>query len=406
MLLFLLLYRCFYHKSEGRKYKNSPKMNLDKKKLITQKENQTSLPINNSNNNKNNTVPTNKEKEQFQQELWNLPGFQSLLRPFAGKVSADEFNVWNMLYPTTDNSNFSLNNSYFFLDLRFSSDEISNLEAFVKGMLLYLSENIGPCSIDAFLRDKKGDYHHYLQYSGNLFFSEKNRKIGNDSYWKRVIKDVESKNYVVVKQKKEWIFPIPSRFGPLGFLHICCEEALSMDNNEHDILKKLWYIIRKYGETLLQICIYEQSVVDTESGFFNGIRFQEDLRREMASKLENNNPNNLLLIELSGELTQLAISSSARQLRQLLPYPIRIYRIGQNILSIFINESLSKWGPQLAAFKEYTHNNHNIEVSYGSALLDDKIDYPQEWFVQAQNALGASEYPSYNSNSELFERAS
>ena len=329
----------------------------------------------------------------FEQELWNLPGFQSLLPPSTEGISIDEFNPlkWENFYSDSAAPRFSSKHTYSFPSLGIGThsqglSSLNNLEAFVKEMLISLAEFLDPCSVSACLRSPKGKYHLFLQFSGNIFFSERSTEMEGDS-WQEIIKRIETGEYVILNEGKELAFPLTSRYGPLGFLHFRCEDSLDDKDNKKEILEKLWYTIRKYGESLLQACIYEQSTRDPESTLFNGMRFQEDLCREMACRLEKNVPSHLILIMLQGETNSETIAFCGRNLALLFPFPQRVYRIGQNLFSIIDTRSWEDLKISLSEFRVRVQENFSFDISFGSAIPALDLSTPQEWFEQAQKGL-------------------
>ena len=329
----------------------------------------------------------------FEQERWNLPGFQSLLRPFRKGISADEFNLvkWESFYSDSSPSQSSSKQNYAFPALSLEKHgqalgSLNNLEAFVKEMLISLSEYLAPCSVSACLRSRSGKYHLFLQFSGSVFFSEKNTEMEGGS-WQAVIQRIETGEYVVLNGGQDIAFPLPSRFGPLGFLHFRCEEALANKDDKKDILEKLWYAIRKYGESLLQACIYEQSTKDPESTLFNGMRFQEDLNREMACRLERNIPCHLILVMLHGKVNAEALAACSKNLLLLFPFPQRVYRIGQSLFGILDTREAQGLKTKLSELRVSMQQTYGLELSFGSAIPVLELGSPQEWFEQAQKAL-------------------
>ena len=330
-------------------------------------------------------------RHPFEQELWNLPGFQSLLRPFKKGISADEFNLleWESLYSDSTPSRLSSEQAYSFRTFEIYSQGITslnNLEAFVKEMLLSLAEYLRPCSVSACLRSRTGKYHLFLQLSGSVFFSEKSTEMKGET-WQKLIQGIESGEYVILNEGKELAFPLPSRCGPLGFLYFRCEESWRDNDDNKEILEKLWCTIRKYGEGLLQACIYEQSTRDPESTLLNGMRFQEDLSREMACRLERNVPSHLILILLRGEIEPEAIDFCGKNLPLLFPFPQRVYRIGQNLFSILDSRNPGELKLKLSEFCTRMHQNFSLDILLSSAIPSLDLSTPQEWFEQAQKDL-------------------
>ena len=327
----------------------------------------------------------------FEQEFWNLPGFQSILAPFKRGLSVDEFNLleWEAMYSNSSILPSSSNHVYSFPSFRSHCQGLSNLEAFVKEMLLSLSEYLPSCSVSACLRSRARKYHLFLQFSGSVFFSEKNTAMEGKS-WQEIIERIEKGEYVILNEGKDLAFPLASRFGPLGFLHFRCEEALSEKEGERkEILEKIWYAIRKYGESLLQATIYERSIRDPESSLLSGMRFQEDLAREMACRLERNIPCRLILTLLRGEAKQESISFLSQKLSLLFPFPQRVYRIAQNLFPILDTRGTQETKKALSELKASCslHENSPFDLSIGSAVPALDLDNPQEWFEEAQKEL-------------------
>ena len=339
--------------------------------------------------------PKTLQTSAFEQELWNLPGFQSLLSPFKKGLSVDEFNPlnWQELYSNagpgvSDPAETPFKHIYSFPSFGAYGQSLSNIEAFVKEMLVSLSEYLAPCSVSACLRSRTGKYHLFLQFSGSVFFSEKNTAMEGKA-WERIIKRIEKGEYVILNEGKDLAFPLPSRFGPLGFLHFRCEEAFFETKEDKEKLGRLWYSIRKYGESLLQASIYERSIRDPESSLLNGIRFQEDLAREMACRLERNLPCRLILVLLGGKGKEdsEAISALAQKLSLLFPFPQRVYRIAQSLFSILDTRPLAELEKKLSELKTSLYGSSSLELSFGSALPALELSKTQEWFEEAQKGI-------------------
>ena len=327
-----------------------------------------------------------KTAPSFEQELWNLPGFQSLLHPSSFSIPVSEFNPWENFYKEEKGSASHEGLDWqlrAFPDFSGHIESMSNIEAFVRIMLSSLAKHLGPSLISAYLRNRSGEYYLILRHRGKLFVSEKNNRIEKEKE-ERFIQCVEKGEYLILENETEAVFPLPSRFGPMGLLHFQKEKGVIKE----EILKKLWYEIRKYGENLLQACIYERLTVEPESTLLNGMRFQEDLRRETACRLEKNIPTHLVLLQFHSEPDSKLSAFFGQTLRQRFPFPARLYRITALLFAALISQNaVKKLEIMLMEFLTLVSREYPFELSLGSALPDYALKSPEEWFCLAQSNM-------------------
>ena len=333
------------------------------------------------------------KETSFEQERWSLPGFQSVFCPIR-KVSSHDFNPYGQYHGGTS-SRASLHQLqyYDFTEMADCIDSMNSIESFVKRMLIGLVDKVSsyfsaeytnPSSATACLRNQEGDYYSVLQYSGRMFVSQKTAPLKDSSSWERIIHAAEKGNYLVLRNGEEMVFPLVSQAGTLGLIHLHLQAPIS----DRNLLKQLWEQIRKYGEQLLHVCVYERTHTDPESTLFNGIRFQEDLSRETARRGEKSIPPQLILIQIKGKLNQESSLLYGMLLRKTFPFPASAYRIGREFFAILTAEIPSEGiDISLEMFLAQTRQRERIHLCAGSAVPGREIRTPQDWFLQAQRAL-------------------
>ncbi len=347
----------------------------------------------------------------FEQEQWNMPGFQDLWRPFAliqkkqegpsHKKHREESNA-PLSYAPWEHYDAYYNNKkkksypdlYQFSDA--SDYQISgyDFQSFLKEMLISLSESLQPCVTSLCMKDKQGDYHLVLQRSGNLFVTERKAKLQGPA-WAAFIKRIEQGQYIAFTDSNRFAFPLISRFAllgnangnTLGFLHFECKTALRQPEL---MIEELWYKIRRYGERLLQLCLYEEASVDSESRLWNGLRFQEDMSYETAQHQHSKNSNQLLLLELGARPEPGAMIYVSQALREVFPLPAKLYRIGEKLLAILTSEqSHKKRQSQLEHFRSALQKRRPIAFRAGMAAFGPDACSSQDCFRKAYEALAA-----------------
>ncbi len=336
-------------------------------------------------------LPEAQKNHSFAQLNWNLPGFQSLLRPFTGKLSADQFSPWEHFYNDFPKQNFSDQlTSYSF---PYSIEMTMNIDSFFRFMLNSLAERLGPGCASVCLRNQQGDYYLVLQHSGSLFVREKNTKLSS-SAWQKIISSIEMGNYVSLRDGEELAFPLPTRFGPLGLLHFRRESPLT----NPQILEEIWPEIRKYGENLFQACIYEQACTDQQSTLYNGMRFQEELIHEMDSRLQKTVPTQLILVQFTKNYDDTAVPLCGKAIRHCFAAPARAFRIGYPLYSVLAASDLdlTEIRKKLLELVSLVQTKYAIELQVGSAILSSDLNSPQAWFEAAKSSL-VSEPLTYSS---------
>ena len=328
------------------------------------------------------------DRHGFEQVYWNLPGFQSLLRPFDQGISGRHFTPWEQFNANSKKqSQFLTNDFYRFHDGGSYLQAIGDIEAFIKQMLVELIEHLGPCSASVCLRDRRGDYYLSLQRSGNLFVSEKGTKL-EGPFWNKLITMTKKGNYVLLGNGSELVFPLPSRIGSLGLLYFCFEEPLG----DTKLIERGWREIQRYGETLLQACIYEQATVDLESTLYNGMRFQEDAQQELACYWQKAIPTNLVLLHLLSmdfPDTENLACICGKLLRHHFPFPQRSYRIGQNLYAVLTAQKPeNEMDTILKEFQEdLQKRQYKGSLHCSQTVMNEEYNSLQVLFSKAQQCL-------------------
>ncbi len=335
---------------------------------------------------------------------WNLPGFQSLFHSLdLGSASKNEQgphapNPFELIYKNLSeeskiqeykNSNHV--SSLFFLE---NLESLSNPENFLKGMLVSLAEYMKSCNLSVSLRDREGLYHKVLQFSGSLFISEKNRLLEGEE-WASLIENIEKGKYVVLESGEEFVFPLPSRFGLLGLLHFCSNEKGNPISP--NTLEKIWTQIKFFGETLYQLCIYESLTIEPESTLYNALCFQKELSsalaesielRQFTPKLYTEAFKQLVLLQIDGPQESKDFLLLGKALRELFPFPARLFRLSKNLFAILLHKRDSDEIHQRAMhLLKGSENKRILTIRLGWAGIEPQITNLQEWFEQARNNM-------------------
>ena len=264
------------------------------KNLYNQQIN-TGLPYSSS---ESNTFRNKNNKFGFD---WSLPAFIPLIDTIntlisRNKFSADDFNpinlpnnIWvnfyNKFKREEEKFNEKSKNNFLLFNIIGAQnlDYFSNPESFLKAMLVSLAEYLNPCILKVSLRDKNFNYFQVLEFSGNLFVSEK-EKILDENTWKNIFENIEKGKFIISETEDELFFPIPTTFGPIGLLHF---QLLNKEKiTSKKLIEKIWLEIRKFGQLFYERCIFEMLSIDPESSLKNILSFQNDLSYAFAENIE------------------------------------------------------------------------------------------------------------------------
>ena len=349
----------------------------------------------------------------FIQQEWATPSFYNLWQPLSSQENRNFFSIWESFYQLEQveqrgkpqQEKLSPAPYYDFPDYIYDKPEtINNLENLIKKILKDLAQISLPKTLSIALRDKEGIYRMALQLKGSIFVSEKEAQEQDLSKisksWKDIINLIEAGKFVNLKEGCELIFPLPSRCGPLGFLYFIFDEPIDLNNQSSHTSKmnKLWTRIRKYGEALLQACIYTQLNSDLESGLLNGLRFHDDICREMAlyrHGCHRTPAMQLLLIQIQKKTTaQIPNAKSepflfGHSLLSVFAFPYQCYRIGQAFFAVLgPSQESTQWQEWLTKFQTAIHAySEAYSLQAGSAIMDTSWQDANDWFMAAQLQL-------------------
>ncbi len=335
--------------------------------------------------------PAAEEHYEFEQERWNLPGFQSVLAPIREPVPPDDLDFTTRYFHLRDESRAAGGSSYF--DFRFYRyhdqpgfpEDAANVESFAKSFLGAVEDCLGRADITLYLRNRRGRYHAVMRRSGNIFIS--GAAISEESTVPpKLIQKLGDGNYVALDDGREMFFPVPSREGIPGMLRIRSEAPLY----NREALTEAWYEIRKFGELLYQARIFEQATSDGGSTLSNGLMFQRDLLHEFALKREVRIPRALTLLRFHGRTNPESFANLGLMLRAFFPSPWRRYRIAADVFAVL--------GPEMPAeelerrfgeYLTYAREREAVDLNVGIAVLAEQGGPASayEWFRRAGTAL-------------------
>ena len=390
---------------------------------------------------------------------WSLPAFIPLIDTVntlisKNKFTADDFNPINL----PNNNWVNIYNNFKKEDERLNEksknkaqifniigaqniDYFSNPESFLKAMLVSLAEYLNPCILKVSLRDKNFNYFQVLEFSGNLFVSEK-EKLLEENTWKNIFENIEKGKFIISETEDELFFPIPTTFGPIGLLHF---QLLNKEKvTSKKLIEKIWLEIRKFGQLFYERCIFEMLSVDPDSSLKNILSFQNDLSYAFAENIEQlkensnfkklkqliliqffsqdytsnennpdknldydsennleynlennpenypeynseNNPRNNL--EYNPEKLTEEFYLISKSLRELFVFPARIYRISANTIAIILIKIENKVVYEKGLILLELLNKKNIKIKLGLAEFSLEYANIQNWILEAQNNL-------------------
>lgn len=313
--------------------------------------------------------PAAEERYEFEQERWNLPGFQSVLAPVSEPVTSNELDFTSRYFPLRDESREAGGTSYF--DFRYYRyheqpgfpEDAANVESFAKSFLAAVEDCLGRADITLYLRNRRGRYHAVLRRSGNIFIS--GAAVSEESTVpSKLIDKLGDGNYVALDDGREMFFPVPSRDGFPGMVRIRSEAPLY----NRDALTEAWYEIRKFGELLYQARIFEQATSDSGSTLNNGLLFHRDLLHEFTLKREVRIARALTLIRFHGRTNPESFANLGLMLRAFFPSPWRRYRIAADVFAVL--------GPEMPAeelerrfgeYLTYVREREAVDLNVGVA---------------------------------------
>ncbi|MCR9141150.1 MAG: hypothetical protein NXI24_02790 [bacterium] len=341
---------------------------------------------------------------EFEQERWNLPGFQSVMQPLRQKIQAEDLDFW----PAAKGAGRGFDNQSSLFDFRYYRfheqqgypEQIADIESFARGFLTAVTDLATHATATLYLRNRRGRFHPTLRRSGSVFIS--GAALGSEPAAHHLVKQLEDGRYVVMEEGREIYFPVPCRQAPQGTPGvlglICMKSDRPMYNAE--TLSAAWYEIRKFGESLFQARVFEEAVSDPESTLSNGLSFHRDLLHEYSLKREIKNGRMLILLRFRGRSNPDSGRLFGLGLRSFFAAPFRLYRVAADVFAALGPElPLEELERRLGEFLEFVREQEAVDVNAGCALLNDDGAGPAsayEWFRQAGTALEQSEKTGLN----------
>ncbi|MCP5482959.1 MAG: GGDEF domain-containing protein [Spirochaetales bacterium] len=327
---------------------------------------------------------------EFEQERWNLPGFQSVVSPVRRRLLPEHihFPARHFARGEHGDSHDSATGSPF--DFRYyryaESPElpgaVADLESFCRSFLETLLDRLGPVDVTLFLKNRRGRFRPTMRKSGNLFVS--GEALDEEPLSSAVLKRLEDNHYVVMEQGHEIFFPLPSRAGLLGAIRIRSERPLYRPEQ----LSDAWFEIRKYGESLYQARIHEQATVDPASTLGNGLAFEQALRYEFALKREVRYARSLCLVQFHGRSNPESMLTYGMGLRAFFGYPQRLFRIAEDVCAVLGPEIAEEELDRLMGeYLGYLRNEAPVDITVGIAILEAEVRSAHDWFRRAARAL-------------------
>lgn len=357
------------------------------------------------------------ERYEFEQERWNLPGFQSVMQPLRNKIRPDDLDLDSFATAgkargvgktreVGDSHGFDNHSSLFdFRYYRFHEqpgfpEQVADIESFAKGFLTAVTDLADHATATLFLRNRRGKYHATLRRSGSIFIS--GAALGVEPVGSHLVQQLEEGRYVVMDEGHEIYFPVPCRQTSVDGTAILGLIRLKSDRPLYnaETLAAAWYEIRKFGESLFQARVFEEAVSDPESTLHNGLTFHRDLMHEYSLKREIKNGRMLSLIRFRGRSNPESVQLFGLGLRSFFAAPFRLYRIASDVFAVL--------GPQLPVedlerrlgdFLEFVREQEPVDANAGCALLMDDGAGPSaayDWFRQAALALEQCEKTGLN----------
>lgn len=338
--------------------------------------------------------------EQFEQERWNLPGFLSALAPVRRRLHADEFDPAAQLERSMDSGDGLFNFRYYrYHDTPGFPDNASDLESFSKSFLNATLDAAGRGEATLYLRNRSGRYRACLRRLGGVYIS--GAALEESELSPHIIRRFEEGKYLALEDGRTLYFPVPSRYGALGAIRLTSSEPLL----NPELIARVWFEIRKYGETLLQACIFEQATSDPASATGNGFLFQRDLKLEYSLRREWRDRRALWIVRFTGRSRLERADQYGYALRSELAPPCRLYRIAADAFAglgpeIPESELDRRFTAALARIRE----REAVDIAIGCAILEEDVSSSSDWFRRAGLALEQAEAEGANSY-RIYESA-
>ncbi len=337
---------------------------------------------------------------EYEQERWNLPGFLSALAPIRRRLNAAEFDPAAQFERALDASDGLFNFRYYrYHDAPGFPDNAADLESFSKSFLNATLDAAGRGEATLYLRTRSGRYRACLRRLGGVYIS--GAALQESELSPHIIRRFEEGKYLALEDGCTLYFPVPSRYGALGAMRLTASEPLL----NPELIARVWFEIRKYGETLLQACIFEQATSDPASATGNGFLFQRDLKLEFSMRREWRDRRALWIVRFTGRSRLERADQYGYALRSELAPPCRLYRIAADAFAglgpeIPESELDRRFAAALARIRE----REAVDIAIGCAILEEDVSSSSDWFRRAGLALEQAEAEGANSY-RIYESA-
>lgn len=338
--------------------------------------------------------------EQFEQERWNLPGFLSALAPVRRRLHATEFDPAAQFERAQDAGDGLFNFRYYrYHDAPGFPENASDLESFSKSFLNAALDAVGRGEATLYLRNRSGQYRACLRRLGGVYIS--GAALDESELSPQIIRRFEEGKYLALEDGRTLYFPVPSRYGALGAMRLTSSEPLL----NPELIARVWFEIRKYGETLLQACIFEQATSDPASAAGNGFLFQRDLKLEFSLRREWRDRRALWIVRFTGRSRLERADQYGYALRSELAPPCRLYRIAADAFAGLGPElPESELDRRFAAALARIREREAVDIAIGCAILEEDVSSSSDWFRRAGLALEQAEAEGANSY-RIYESA-
>ena len=333
------------------------------------------------------------ENVEFQQERWNLPGFQSVYNPIQKSISARDIDFTAGGFGSMPEGDFLFAARYYKFAEAAENGLLTDIEGFARKFLDEITERFGPVETVLYLKNHKDRYHPVLSKKNTTFISGPAVQARHRSLDPLLLRQLQEGNCVVSEDGLRVYMPLSAREGMMGIVVLRGDRPLYRSKE----LSALWYEIKKYGEYLHQAKIYEQATTDPYSTLFNGLQFQHDLWNDFTMKKEVRYSRSLVIVQFCGRSRLDDMRLLGLGLRTAFARPFRLYRIAEDAAAIL--------GPVMTAeemeerfreFLNFVRAQNAVDISVGCALLDDDVTNPEEWFRRATRALEDSKKVGLN----------
>lgn len=348
---------------------------------------------------------------EFKQERWNLPGFLSVINPVGNDFYAQEPESWQQYFrnPVANENNYRKTSYFDFQFYRFESmpeypEFLLGVERFSRIFLQKIVDIASELEVTLYLKNRKNNFDPVLSKKGNLFVS--GDAIDHGQTPAEILQELHKHCYVLQNEGKDIYFPLPTRKGVSGVIH--CKSGSPLYNK--NLLSRLWFEIRKFGESLYQVKVYEQATIDPVSCLGNGMSFYKDLEVNFHLKKEVIHKRQLSLIQFIHQESSDQMHWIGPALRAHFHASIQIYRLADDVCALLgpnIPEEI--FSTRVAELVDFITSYHPCEFSIGIALLENEVSSPNEWFSHAAAALGESRmdgpnrYQYFKSNRDSYQ---